>query len=263
MNRATRQVLSLALGLVVCGISSRAAEGTLAIAAASDLRFALDEIITAFKTNHPNATIRTTYGSSGNFYAQLSQRAPFDIFFSADVSYPARLIEGGFGVASSKFTYAVGRIVVWVPTNSPIDPASLGIESLKHPSVRKIAIANPAHAPYGRAAVAAMEKLGVYDTVKSKLVLGENIAQTAQFVETGGADVGIIALSLAVAPAAKEKGRYWEFPLDAYPRVEQGGMITPWAQDPALAQEFRSFVLGESGKSVLRRYGFFMPNKRQ
>src|SRR6185503_10066402 len=106
-----------------------------------------------------------------------------------------------------------------------------GIESLKHPSVRKIAIANPEHAPYGKAAVAAMQKLGIYEAVKDKLVFGENIAQTAQFVDSGAADIGIIALSLAVAPAMKGKGRYWEIPLDAYPRLNQGGVILPWAKN--------------------------------
>src|SRR5262249_3795660 len=149
----------------------------------------------------------------------------FDIFFSADVAYPTKLIEAGLGLADSKFSYAVGRVGILATTNSTIDPAKLGIKALQEPSVRKIAIAHPEHAAYGKAAVAAMQKLGVYEAVKSKLVFGENIAQTAQFVESGPADIGIIALSLVVAPAMKDKGRYWEIPLDAYPRLEQGGLI--------------------------------------
>jgi molybdate transport system substrate-binding protein len=232
--------------------SLHAAQVTISVAAAADLKFALDEITGEFQKTHNQATVQVTYGSSGNFYSQLSQRAPFDIFFSADVSYPTKLVEAGLGVADSKFSYAVGRIVAWTPTNSLIDPLKLGIESLKHPLVRKIAIANPEHAPYGKAAVAA---------VKDKLVFGENIAQTAQFVDSGAADIGIIALSLAVAPAMKDKGRYWEIPLDAYPRLNQGGIILPWAKNPKLAQEFKTFVLSASGKTILRRYGFFMPDE--
>jgi len=135
------------------------------------------------------------------------------------------------------------------------------MEALKHSSARRIAIANPEHAPYGKAAVAAMQKLGVYDTVKGKLVYGENIAQAAQFVESGAADIGIIALSLALAPALKAKGNYWEVPLDAYPRLEQGGVILSWARNPRQTKEFKDFVLSEAGKQILRRYGFSMPGE--
>ena len=248
--------LALALSL-----DSRAAEAAVTVAAASDLKFALDEIVVAFQKARPDTKVQVSYGSSGNFFSQLSQRAPFDIFFSADVAYPTKLIEAGLGVADSKFSYGVGRIVVWVPADSPVDPAKLGVESLKQPSIRKIAIANPEHAPYGKAAVAAMRKLGIYHAVKEKLVYGENIAQTAQFVESGAADIAILALSLAVAPAMKGKGRYWEVPLDAYPRLEQGGVILPWAKNRKAAQDLRAFVLSDAGKTILRRYGFFMPDE--
>lgn len=229
------------------------------VAAASDLKFALDELITQFSKEHENIQTKATYGSSGNFYSQLTQRAPFDVFMSADISYPQRLIEAGYALADSKFIYATGHIVIWAPANSSIDPVKLGIESLKHPSVRKIAIANPDHAPYGRAAVAAMRKLGIYDAVKDRLVLGENIAQTAQFIESGAADVGIIALSLALAPAMKKKGRHWEVPLDAYPPLEQAGVIMRWAQDQQAAQDLRAFIINERGQSILKRYGFSAP----
>ncbi len=237
------------------------ARQTVAVAAAADLKFALDDIVADFQKAHPSIQVQITYGSSGSFYSQLSQRAPFDLFLSADVLYPTRLTEAGLAVAESKFLYAVGRIVVWVPTNSTIDPVQLGIASLQHPAARKIAIANPEHAPYGKSAVAAMQKLGVYDVVKERLVFGENVAQSAQFIESGSADIGVIALSLALAPAMKSKGRYWEIPFDAYPRMEQGGVILTWARNPEAAQELRAFVLSPSGKSVLRRYGFFMPNE--
>ncbi len=233
--------------------------GEITVAAAADLKFALDEIVTEFQKTHTKVLIRVSYGSSGNFYSQLTQRAPFDLFLSADANYPALLIELGYGVADSKFIYAVGRIVIWARTNSPIDPVKLGVESLRHPSVRKIAIANPEHAPYGKAAVAAMRKLGVYEAVKERLVFGENISQTAQFIESGTADIGVIALSLATAPVLKSKGRSWEFPPDSYPRMDQAGVILSWARNPTGARDLRTFLLSEHGQSVLQRHGFLTP----
>ena len=228
---------------------------TISIAAASDTKFALDDLIAAFQKDHPDAKIRPTYGSSGNFYAQLSQRAPFDLFLSADITYPDRLIQAGLAVPDSKFMYAVGKLVLWVPTNSGL-VLTQGIEMLKEPSIKKIAIANPEHAPYGKAAVAAMQKLGVYNAVKPRLVYGENISQAAQFVESGAADAGLIALSLALAPPMKTKGVWWEIPADAYPRLEQGGVILSWARNPALTTQFKDFLLSDSGKQILRRFGF-------
>jgi molybdate transport system substrate-binding protein len=155
----------------------------------------------------------------------------------------------------------IGRIVVWVPKVSPLDVDKLGIKALLEPSVRKIAIANPEHAPYGRAAVAAMKPLNVYDQVASRLVYGENIAQTAQFVESGAADVGILALSLAVAPKMRDAGRFWQVPLDAYPRIEQGGVILKSSKNLEMTRSFRDFVLGHHGREVLERYGFSLPEK--
>jgi molybdate transport system substrate-binding protein len=133
------------------------------------------------------------------------------------------------------------------------------MEALRSPLVRHIAIANPKHAPYGRAAEAAMRSQGVYDSIKGKLVYGENVAQTFQFVQSGAADIGIIALSLALAPEARSQGRYWEVPIDAYPRIEQGGIILKWTKQTEAAQIFRSFVLGPRGQPILKKYGFFLP----
>jgi molybdate transport system substrate-binding protein len=228
---------------------------TLTIAAASDLKFALDELLEEFRAQHPGADVQVTYGSSGNFLAQLSNGAPFDVFLSADVAYPRKLAEQGL-VADEVFLYAVGRIVVWVPKDSPLPLEQRGLEALREPAARRIAIANPQHAPYGRAAEAAMKSLGVYDTVKDKLVLGENIAQTAQFVQSGAADAGIIALALALAPAMKAQGSYWEVPLDTYPRMEQGGAILENTKELELARRFRDYLLGTEGKAMLKRYGF-------
>jgi molybdate transport system substrate-binding protein len=260
-----RPVLWVALiGLAVAGCSPATrgpGEHVVTVAAAADLKFALDDLLAAFHQAHPDIRAEVSYGSSGNFFAQLSNRAPFDVFFSADIDYPRRLIEQGLADRDSEFVYAVGHLVVWTRRDSPLDVEKLGVRALLEPAVRKIAIANPKHAPYGRAAEAALQKLQVYDQVRDRLVLGENVAQAAQFVETGAADAGVIALSLALAPTLRDKGRYWEVPLDAYPRLEQGGVILSWARDRAAADTLRAFVLGPEGKVVLRRYGFFLPGE--
>jgi molybdate transport system substrate-binding protein len=219
----------------------------LTIVAASDLKFAMEELIREFFKERPTE-IRVAYGSSGNFYSQLLNGAPADLYFSADVFYPRKLVEQR--VAHSEFIYGVGRLVLWAR-----DREIQGIEALRDAAVQKVAIANPKHAPYGRAAEEAMRRLGVYDAVAPKLVYGENIAQTLQFVESGAAQIGIVALSLAI-PAG---GRYWEIPQEAYTRLEQGGVILNWAQDRPAADAFRRFVLGPRGRAVLERYGFHLP----
>ena len=241
-----------------CAVSAWA--GEVSIAAASDLNFAFKEIVAEFEKRTGN-TVKLSLGSSGNFFAQLSNGAPFDVFFSADIGYPKRLEQAGLAEPGTLYLYAVGRIVLWVPKGSPIDVHALGIEALQHPSVKKIAIANPKHAPYGRAAVAAMEHFKVYGAVKDKLVLGENISQTAQFVQTGGADIGIIALSLAVAPAMKDTGMLWEVPFEAYPRLEQGAVILKTAKNQKAARGFLDYIKGSEGAAVFKRYGFFLPEK--
>jgi molybdate transport system substrate-binding protein len=241
-----------------CLALDNARAGEITIAAAADLNFAFKEIVAGFEKKTGNK-IKLSLGSSGNFFAQLSNGAPFDLFFSADIGYPKKLEEAGLAEPGTLYMYAVGRIVVWAPKGSPIDVGVLGIKALRHPSVQKIAIANPKHAPYGRAAVAAMEHFKVYDAVKDKLVLGENISQAAQFIQTGGADIGIIALSLAVAPAMKETGTYWEVPLEAYPRLEQGAVVLKAAKDPKTARAFLDHIKSPEGTAVFKLYGFFVP----
>jgi molybdate transport system substrate-binding protein len=235
---------------------------TLTVAAASDLKFALDDVVARFHERHADITVKVAYGSSGNFYAQLKNRGPFDVFLSADVAYPRMLIEQGLALKETEFLYALGRIVVWVPNESSLDPPRFGIAVLLDPSVRKIAMANPRFAPYGRAAEAALKNLGVYDRVQERLVLGDNVAQTAQFAQTGAANVGIIAQSLALAPALRDKGRYWVVPLDAYPPIEQGGVVLSWARDKEAALALRSFVTGAEGRAILSAHGFVLPGEK-
>ena len=228
----------------------------LRIAAAADLRYALEDVVKAFHQHHPGTRIEPAYGSSGMFYAQLTNHAPFDLFLSADVQYPRKLADQGLLLPGSEFTYAEGRIVLWASTASGVDVERLGMGALRLPAVRHIAIANPAHAPYGRAAEAALRSFGVFDAVKDKLVLGENVSQTFQLAQSGAADVGIVALSLAMAPAASSDGLYWEVPYPAYPRIQQGGAILKWTRNPQAAQAFRAFLLAPEGRAILKRYGF-------
>ena len=247
-----------------CGRSTpegRSAQAAVTIAAAADLRFALDELTALFLKEHADIALTVSYGSSGIEYAQLVNRAPFDLFLSADVAFPRQLAERGLTLPGSEFTYAVGRIVLWAPASSPIDVAGLGMNALKEPTIAHVAIASPEHAPYGRAAEAAMRSAGVYDLVKSKLVFGENVSQALQFVQSGSADLGIVALSLALSPTVAGAGRFWEVPADAYPRIEQGGAILQWATNPDAARSFRSFMLSEQGRAVLKRYGFYLPGE--
>lgn len=232
--------------------------GEITIAAASDLNFAFKELTAAFE-QQTGTHVKLSLGSSGNFYSQIQNGAPFDLYFSADIGFPRKLEESGHAVPGSLYRYAVGRIVVWAPKASPLQVEKLGIAVLQNPSVQKIAIANPKHAPYGRAAVAAMEKYKLYDRVKDKLVLGENISQTAQFVESGACDVGIIALALALAPSMKTAGKYWEVPMEAYPPLEQGAVILTTSKNRQAARQFLDFLKSPQGQEIMRRYGFTLP----
>jgi molybdate transport system substrate-binding protein len=230
------------------------------VAAAADLNAAMGDLVARFSGSHA-VDVDASYGSSGTFYAQLLNQAPFDVFFSADLEYPRQLAARGLTLEGGEFQYAVGRLVVWVPNSSSVDVGRTGLKGLGDPSIAHVSIANPGHAPYGRAAVAALRSAGVYDAVRGKLVFGENVAQALQFVQSGAADAGIVALSLALAPAARDRGRYAEVPLDRYPRIDQGGTILKWAADVEAARALRAYVLSGDGRAVLRQYGFFLPNE--
>lgn len=229
----------------------------LTIAAASDLSFAFKELAGEFEKSSGHH-VKLSLGSSGNFYSQIQNGAPFDLYFSADIGYPRKLEEAGLTVPGSLYRYAIGRIVVWAGHGSRLDMTK-GMEVLRESSIKKIAIANPKHAPYGRAAVSSMEHFNLYQQVKDRLVLGENISQAAQFVESGACEVGIIALSLALAPTMKAKGAYWEVPADTHPALEQGAVILKSSQRREAAQEFLEFIKGQTGQEIMKRYGFTIP----
>jgi molybdate transport system substrate-binding protein len=247
----------LAIVVVVSGMSAPQAAGKgheIAIAAASDLNFAIKEIVVEFE-KATGTHVKLSLGSSGNFYAQIQNGAPFDLYFSADIGYPKKLEEAGLVVPGSVYQYAVGRIVLWTNHEAHRD-VSKGMEILRDPAIKKIAIANPKHAPYGRAAVAAMEHFKVYEQAKDRVVFGENISQAAQFVESGACDIGIIALSLALAPTMKSHGTYWEIPASAHPPLEQGAAIIKSSKHQDAAKQFLEFMQGEKGQEIMVRYGF-------
>lgn len=250
------RIIAIICALVLSGVTRASAED-ITIAAASDLNFAFKELIAEYEKS-TDTHVKLSLGSSGNFYAQIQNGAPFDLYFSADIGYPRKLEEAGLTVPGSLYRYAVGRIVLWAGTASRLD-VSKGFDILRDPSIRKIAIANPKHAPYGRAAVAAMESFKVYESVKDKLILGENISQAAQFIESGACEIGVIALSLAVAPAMSGKGVYWDVPIEAYPPLEQGAVILKQSKNPEAARRFLEFLQGSQGQDIMRRYGFMLP----
>jgi molybdate transport system substrate-binding protein len=257
--RAAVSVVLLAALLVPVGCGPRPQPGrSISVAAAGDLKFALDEAVQAFGEARPDLPVQVTYGASGSLFAQIENGAPFDLFLSADIDYPRQLRKRGLTVEGSEFTYAVGHLVLWVPRGSPLE-IERGLDVLNDARSKKIALANPRFAPYGRAAVAALKSSKVYDQVKDRLVYGDNVTQAAQFAEKGAADVGLIALSLALAPAMRDQGRYWRIPTSAYPRLEQGGAVLAGAHNREGAEALRAFLVGEKGRAVLERFGFELP----
>lgn len=245
--------MKVIFGLMCLFMTVSAHAEEVSIAAASDLNFAIKEIIQQFERDTGNK-VRLTLGSSGNFYAQIVNGAPFDLFLSANMDYPRLLEKGGQAVSGSTFIYGVGRIALWVPARSGLDIAKLGMQALLDPSIKKVSIANPEHAPYGRAAVAAMEHAKVYGRVRSKFVLGENISQAAQFVQSGAADIGIIALSIALSEPMKKSGTHWVIPQDTHPKMEQGAVLLKRAG--AAARTFHEFLKSPVAREIFRKYGF-------
>jgi molybdate transport system substrate-binding protein len=246
--------VSLIAVLAVAFVSRLCAGQEITIAAAADLQSAMQDVAARFQ-NETGKTVKLIYGSSGNFFQQIQNGAPFDMFFSANLEYPKKLEAAGLTEPGTYYQYAKGKIVIWVPKDSKLDLSS-GLHSLLEPSVKKIAVANPQHAPYGQAAVAAMQKENVYNKVKDKFVLGENISQTASFVISGSADVGIVALSLALSPNMKNRGRYTEVPASEYPAIEQACVVLSSSKNKETARQFLLFVKTSAVADILRNYGF-------
>lgn len=226
------------------------------IAAAADLKFAMDEIVAKFREANAKDDVDVIYGSSGKFYTQIQQGAPYDLYFSADIAFPRELARSGFSF-SEVIPYAFGRIVLWSAT---MEANKMSLESLTSSKISHIAIANPKHAPYGKRAEEALRASRLWERVEPKLVYGENIAHTAQFVQTGNAQVGIIALSLALNPALANKGGYWLIPDTLHAPLEQAFIITKRAQGNDLAKKFADYMRSSATRTIMTKYGFVLPN---
>ena len=259
--RKWRRVPPLILFAFLVLHEARAQGGEIRIAAAADLKFAMAELSEEFE-KQTRTKVNVTYGSSGNFFSQIQNGAPFDLFFSADIEYPRQLEAAGLAEPGALYEYAIGRIVIWTPPDGKVDVTGQGWKALLDASVKKIAIANPEHAPYGRAAVAALQKAGIYEQVKPKLVYGENISQAAQFVQSGNAQAGIVALSLAVSPAMRG-GHRWGIPAEMHPALEQGTVVLKDAKNKDAALAFLDFVKNATGRATLVKCGFEVPEKNK
>lgn len=235
---------------------SPTSETPIHIAAASDLRFALDEILQSFRRAHPAIRIDASYGSSGNFFAQIREGAPIDVFLSADDQYTRRLFAEG--ISEAPFPYAVGRLALVVRKDSGLDPRGLA-DLLRGPAIRRLAIANPAHAPYGRAAEAVLRTWRIHEEMVPRLVLGDSVSQAAQFVDAGAAEAALIALSL-IKPGKSDLFSA-EVPETDHPPVDQAGVILKRTAAPESARAFQIFLTSEPGRSVLARYRFGPPRK--
>lgn len=222
------------------------------IAAASDLKFAMDSIITIYKQVNPETLVQVTYGSSGKLYEQIRRGAPFDIYFSADLIYPEQLQQQNL-CTGGVVRYGEGQLVVW---SNRKDITLNDMAILSDPKIRKVAIANPLHAPYGKRAAESLVHYGLYEIVKPKLVYGENISQAAQFITTGAADAGVIALSIALSPTMqKSDGSYFLIPRESHKPLEQGFVILHNARDNDAVRDFATFFGRDNTRKILMYFG--------
>lgn len=253
------------LGMAIAALSAAAAVDAavghraeqsrhITLAAAADLHYAMDKVIAAYRHDHPADSIDVVYGSSGQLLTQIEQGAPFELFFSADSDYPRQLLAHG-DAAGQPVPYAIGRIVLW---SASIDMHGVQLADLVQPRFGRIAIANPRHAPYGKRAEQALRSAGIWDQLQPRLVYGENIGQTAQFAQSGNAQVGILAQSLALDPAMA-KGSYALVPATTYEPLKQSFVLTRRGAGNALAQDFARYIQSTQARAILARYGFTLP----
>jgi molybdate transport system substrate-binding protein len=239
--------------IILVFVAFSAQAQTVKVAAAADLRYAMDEIVKIYMKTNPGTTIEVVFGSSGNAYTQISNGAPFDVYFSADIKYPQMLKEAGLTITEPKL-YAIGRIVLW----SSILDVSKGMDVLKTPNI-KIATANPEHAPYGQRAVEALKYYKLYDKIEKQLSFGENISQAAQFCLTGNAEAGLLALSLVLSPSMADKGKYYLIPAETHRPLEQAYVVLKRAEGNKTAFDFCNFVSTPPARDFFEKYGFTLP----
>jgi molybdate transport system substrate-binding protein len=252
MKLLFRLLTALSISLAPA-LAHAAPSAQMTVAAAADLHEAMDQVIAAYRRDHPATTINVVYGASGTLTTQIEQGAPFDLFFSADSDYPRQLIDRG-DADGQAVAYAVGHLVLW---SASIDMRGVKLADLAQPRFGRIAIASPEHAPYGKRAEQALRRAGVWDAVQPRLVYGENIAQTAQFASSGNAQVGVIALSLALRP--EMKGSYAPVPDSAFDPLVQSFVLTKRGAGDDLARDFAHFVQSPPARAILAHYGFSPP----
>ena len=254
MRAFSRILLGLSLAAAVASVS---ASEHVAVAAAANLVYVLEPLDAAFAKAEPDVKVTREIGASGSLVAQIENGAPYDVFLSADLDFPRRLVKAGGARGSSLTTFAIGRLVLWT-TRPGLDLPSVP-SVVRDPSVRRLAIANPQTAPYGRAALEVLSKLGLSGDAKPKLVFGENITQTAQYVFSGNVDAGFVALSLVVSPKLKDKGRWLEVPSSLYAPIEQGAVLTvPGGSNPA-ARRYLDFLKSPEARRIFSRFGYGLP----
>ena len=245
--------------LLISLISSAIFAGEVKIVAASDLTYALKELKKRYLATHTDDKISLSLGSSGKAYTQILHGAPYDIYFSADMGYVEKLYKRGFTAEKPK-VYAYGRIGIWVPKSKGID-ANRGIDTLLNPKIKKISIANPRHAPYGRAAVDALKNRGIYNKISDKLILGENVSQAVQFAMSGASDAAVAPLSLVSSTQMKNSGTFYLFPSDWHKPIIQGYALLKKSEKNGSAKAFEEFVNSPEARKIFEKYGFKIPGE--
>lgn len=233
--------------------------GEVKITAAADLVYAFKEMQAVFEKENPGDKLSIAYGSTGKAYTQIVNGAPYDLYFAADMGYVQKLEEQGMTATKPK-PYAYGRIGLWARKDSGID-VSKGMQALLDAKVKKVAIADPSHAPYGVAAVEALKSQAYYNALKDRLVLGENVSQAAQFIHSGASEIGILPLSLGIADAMTKEGNFYLLPGDWHNDIIQGYALLHKGKDNLAAQKFETFIATPQARTIFKKYGFVLPNE--
>ena len=246
-------ILAAIVVIAGCGKDKPAADAPIKVGAASDLQFAFKEVGAAFEKK-TGKKVTFTFGSTGQLAKQISEGAPYDVFAAANVSFVDEVVKAKACDESTKAMYARGRIVVWTKDANAVAK----LEDLAGAKYVKIAIANPEHAPYGKAAQQALESVALWDTLKPKIVFGENVSQTMQFAQTGNTEASIVALSLAKATT---EGKYLLIDETLHKPIDQALVVCKRGVNMAVAKEFAAFVNSEEGRTIMKKFGFVLPGE--
>jgi molybdate transport system substrate-binding protein len=244
-----------AVAVVLSLMGSQVYAGEVSAAVASNFSAPMQQIAAMFRKESGH-TVKLSFGSTGNFYAQIKQGAPFDVFVAADSATPQRLEDEGLAVAGSRFVYALGKLVLWSAQPGYVDAHGV---VLRNGSYKKLGIADPKLAPYGQAAKEMLDALKLWHIVKSKLVMGENITQAHQFAATGNVELAFVALSQVMRDGKATQGSYWIVPAHLYHPIKQSAVLLSGSKDKVAAQAFLAFLKSEKAAAVMRGYGYELP----